>query len=58
MTQTSAATAAATVAAETVDCTLGEFLGYFLWLGTFGFGGPIALAGYLERDLVEERRWV
>lgn len=31
---------------------------YFLRLGTFGFGGPIALAGYMQRDLVEERHWV
>jgi chromate transporter len=30
---------------------------YFLALGTFGFGGPIALAGYMQRDLVEQRRW-
>ena len=44
--------------AETVPCTLREFLGYFLRLGTFGFGGPIALAGYMQRDLVEERRWI
>src|SRR5262249_26224820 len=42
----------------TVPCTLREFLGYFLRLGTFGFGGPIALAGYMQRDLVERRRWV
>jgi chromate transporter len=35
-----------------------ELLAYFLRLGTFGFGGPIALAGYMQRDLVEERRWV
>ena len=34
-----------------------ELLLYFLRLGTFGFGGPIALAGYMQRDLVEERRW-
>jgi chromate transporter len=39
-------------------CTLGQLLGYFLRLGTFGFGGPIALAGYIQRDLVERRRWV
>ena len=35
-----------------------KFLAYFLWLGTTGFGGPIALAGYMQRDLVERRRWV
>jgi len=44
--------------AETVPCTLREFLGYFLYLGTFGFGGPIALAGYMQQDLVERRRWI
>ena len=38
--------------------TLREFLAYFLRLGTLGFGGPIALAGYMQRDLVEERKWV
>jgi chromate transporter len=42
----------------TVPCSLREFLGYFLYLGTFGFGGPIALAGYMQRDLVEKRRWI
>jgi chromate transporter len=35
-----------------------EFILYFLRLGTFGFGGPIALAGRMQRDLVEERKWV
>src|SRR5436309_2436224 len=38
--------------------TLRELLVYFLRLGTLGFGGPIALAGYMQRDLVEGRRWV
>src|SRR5437879_10291689 len=38
--------------------TLREFVIYFLKLGTFGFGGPIALAGYMQRDLVDERRWI
>jgi chromate transporter len=31
---------------------------YFLRLGTIGFGGPIALAGYMQRDLVERRGWL
>ena len=31
---------------------------YFLKLGTFGFGGPIALAGAMQRDLVDQRRWI
>src|SRR5258705_2175837 len=43
---------------ETVPCTMRELLLYFLRLGTFGFGGPIALAGYMQRDLVEQRRWI
>jgi chromate transporter len=43
---------------ETVPCSLREFLLYFLRLGSFGFGGPIALAGYMQRDLVERRRWI
>ena len=37
---------------------LGIFLRYFLRLGALGFGGPIALAGYMQRDLVEQRRWI
>src|SRR6516164_10958522 len=38
--------------------SLTGLLAYFLRLGTFGFGGPIALAGRMDRDLVEERGWV
>src|SRR5258708_18711033 len=41
-----------------VPFTLRDLLLYFLRLGTLGFGGPIALAGYMQRDLVEGRRWV
>ncbi len=37
--------------------TVREIAGYFLRLGALGFGGPIALAGYMQRDLVEHRRW-
>lgn len=43
---------------ETVPCGLAEFFWYFVYLGTFGFGGPIALAGYMQKDLVETRRWI
>lgn len=39
-------------------CSLREFLLYFLRLGTFGFGGPIALAGHMQQDLVAARRWI
>jgi chromate transporter len=45
-------------APDLVPCTLREFGLYFLQLGTFGFGGPIALAGYMQRDLVDTRRWI
>jgi chromate transporter len=38
--------------------SLSRFIGYFLWLGTVGFGGPIALAGHMQQDLVDEREWV
>jgi len=43
---------------RTIPSTMRGLLIYFLRLGTFGFGGPIALAGYMQRDLVETRRWV
>jgi len=38
--------------------TLRALVLYFLRLGTLGFGGPIALVGYMQRDLVENRKWV
>ena len=39
------------------DRTLAGLVRYFLKLGSSGFGGPIALVGYMQRDLVEQRRW-
>src|SRR5947207_11850721 len=47
-----------TTPTSTAPVSLARLCGYFLWLGTTGFGGPIALAGYMQRDLVERRRWV
>lgn len=37
---------------------LGSLLRYLLWLGAAGFGGPIALVGHMQRDLVERRRLI
>ena len=41
-----------------VTPSMRELTAYFLKLGAVGFGGPIALVGYMQRDLVEARRWV
>jgi chromate transporter len=38
--------------------TVHELGRFFLWLGSAGFGGPIALVGYMEREFVERRAWV
>ena len=45
-------------AAEAVPGTLWQLTAYFLKLGTIGFGGPVALVGYMQRDLVERRHWI
>ncbi|MGE8165338.1 chromate transporter [Paraburkholderia sp. NPDC080076] len=47
-----------TTTAITPGYTLGQIVLYMLRLGTFGFGGPVALVGYMHRDLVERRGWI
>ena len=37
---------------------LGELTVYFLRLGLLGFGGPVALVGQMERELVAEKNWL
>ncbi len=38
--------------------TLRQLILYFLKLGATGFGGPVALVGYMHKDLVEEKKWI
>src|SRR5215207_2036915 len=38
--------------------SLWQLTAYALRLGSLGFGGPVALVGYMHRDLVERRRWI
>src|SRR5713101_12784 len=37
---------------------INELVRYFLRLGFLGFGGPVALVGQMERELVDERKWL
>jgi chromate transporter len=37
---------------------LADLFRYFLYLGATGFGGPVALVNYMQRDLVERRKWI
>ncbi len=48
-----------TVQAQAIgNYSLWQLVRYFLKLGTLGFGGPVALVGYMHRDLVEQRAWI
>jgi chromate transporter len=38
--------------------SISEVVRYFLRLGLLGFGGPVALVGQMERELVSERQWM
>src|SRR5882724_7854588 len=55
---TGAASATTEQTAAAQRATLLPLVGYFLKLGTIGFGGPVALVGYMHRDLVEQRKWI
>ncbi len=44
--------------ATATRASLADLVRYFLYLGALGFGGPVALAGFMHRDLVEKRRWI
>lgn len=46
------------VVPESASYTLWQLIRYFLRLGSTGFGGPVALVGYMRRDLVEQRQWI
>src|SRR2546425_7444502 len=45
-------------AATPPSYSLWQMVQYMAKLGTIGFGGPVALVGYMHRDLVEQRRWI
>ncbi len=47
-----------TTAATAPGYSLGQLILYMLRLGTLGFGGPVALVGYMRRDLVERLGWI
>lgn len=46
------------IAEDPPSYSLWQLVAYMLRLGSLGFGGPVALAGYMYRDLVEQRRWI
>jgi chromate transporter len=41
-----------------MQVSLWNLFKYFLKLGSSGFGGPVALVGYMQKDLVERDHWV
>ena len=43
---------------EQAPYSLLQMLLYMLRLGALGFGGPVALVGYMQRDLVDSRKWI
>jgi chromate transporter len=47
-----------TTATTTEPGRIGELMRYFLRLGCLGFGGPVALVGQMERELVDGKKWL
>lgn len=43
---------------STPGYSLAALIRYYVYLGSLGFGGPVALIGFMHRDLVERRRWI
>jgi len=41
-----------------IPYSLKDLIIYFLKLGAWGFGGPVALVGYMHRDLVDNKKWI
>src|SRR5712664_586874 len=41
-----------------VSVRIRDLVWYYLRLGTLGFGGPVALCGQMEKELVQERHWI
>jgi chromate transporter len=54
----SAPTAEPRTAPLPTSYSLAELTAYFFKLGALGFGGPVALVGFMHRDLVERRSWI
>ncbi len=52
------ATTGASASPSGASYSLWKLVRYMLGLGTWGFGGPVALVGFMYRDLVEQRRWI
>jgi chromate transporter len=47
-----------TTVTVTARTPIGELVRYFLRLGFLGFGGPVALVGQMERELVDGKKWL
>jgi chromate transporter len=58
MTAGESSSSADPIAIAPASYSLWQLIDYFLRLGTWGFGGPVALVGYMHRDLVERRSWI